>query len=86
MGHMLGDVPALLLVAAVLGGLSYSGGERTTNSGLSVSCLNSGTIQSKRPEGAAPVQECSAEALSSYHWLAIMRSPASAERLNTVDQ
>ncbi|SDP09872.1 hypothetical protein SAMN05428967_1189 [Phyllobacterium sp. YR620] len=25
-GHMLGDVPALLLVAAVLGGLSYSGG------------------------------------------------------------
>jgi hypothetical protein len=26
MGHMLGDVPALLLVAAVLGGLTYSGG------------------------------------------------------------
>jgi hypothetical protein len=26
MGHMLGDVPALLLVAVVLGGLSYSGG------------------------------------------------------------
>ena len=25
-GHMLGDVPALLLVAAVLGGLTYSGG------------------------------------------------------------
>jgi len=25
MGHMLGDVPALLLVAAVLGGLTYSG-------------------------------------------------------------
>lgn len=28
MGHMLGDVPALLLVAAVLGGLSYSGAAR----------------------------------------------------------
>ena len=28
MGHMLGDVPALLLVAAVLGGLTYSGGAR----------------------------------------------------------
>ncbi len=26
MGHMLGDVPALLLVAVVLGGLCYSGG------------------------------------------------------------
>jgi hypothetical protein len=24
MGHMLGDVPALLLVAVVLGGLTYS--------------------------------------------------------------
>ncbi len=31
MGHMLGDVPALLIVAAVLGGLTYSGG--ATNSG-----------------------------------------------------
>jgi len=29
MGHMVGDVPALLLVAIVLGGLSYSGGGRT---------------------------------------------------------
>ena len=28
MGHMLGDVPALLLVAAMLGGLTYSGGVR----------------------------------------------------------
>ncbi len=28
MGHMLGDVPALLLVAAVLGGLIYSGPTR----------------------------------------------------------
>ena len=27
-GHMLGDVPALLLVAAMLGGLTYSGGAR----------------------------------------------------------
>ena len=27
-GHMLGDVPALLLVAAVLGGLTYAGGAR----------------------------------------------------------
>lgn len=26
LGHLLGDVPALLLVAAVLGGLTYSGG------------------------------------------------------------
>lgn len=26
MGHLLGDVPALLLVAAALGGLTYSGG------------------------------------------------------------
>ena len=32
MGHMLGDVPALLLVAAVLGGLTYSGGARTDRS------------------------------------------------------
>jgi len=31
MGHMLGDVPALLLVAAVLGGLTYTGG--ATNDG-----------------------------------------------------
>ena len=30
MGHMLGDVPALLLVAAVLGGLTYSRAERST--------------------------------------------------------
>jgi hypothetical protein len=30
MGHMLGDVPALLLVAAVLGGLTYSGGAKPT--------------------------------------------------------
>jgi hypothetical protein len=28
MSHMLGDVPALLLVAAVLGGLTYSGSAR----------------------------------------------------------
>jgi hypothetical protein len=32
MGHMLGDVPALLLVAAVLGGLTYSSGARTDRS------------------------------------------------------
>src|SRR4051812_25379034 len=36
MGHMLGDVPALLLVAAVLGGLTYSSGA-TTERGRSVS-------------------------------------------------
>ena len=30
MGHMLGDVPALLLVAAVLGGLTYPYGIRST--------------------------------------------------------
>jgi hypothetical protein len=30
MGHMLGDVPALLLVAAVLGGLTYSGAAKPT--------------------------------------------------------
>ena len=30
MGHMLGDVPALLLVAAVLGGLTYSRAKRST--------------------------------------------------------
>jgi hypothetical protein len=28
-GHMLGDVPALLLVAVVLGGLTYAGGARS---------------------------------------------------------
>lgn len=32
MGHMLGDVPALLLVAAVLGGLTYSSGAKSPNS------------------------------------------------------
>lgn len=32
MGHMLGDVPALLLVATVLGGLSYTGGTRPKTS------------------------------------------------------
>lgn len=36
MGHMLGDVPALLLVAAVLGVLTYFGGV-TTDSARSVS-------------------------------------------------
>jgi hypothetical protein len=30
MGHMLGDVPALLLVAAVLGGLAYSRAPKST--------------------------------------------------------
>jgi hypothetical protein len=35
-GHMLGDVPALLLVAAVLGGLTYLGAA-TTHTGPSVS-------------------------------------------------
>jgi hypothetical protein len=30
MGHMLGDVPALLLVAVVLGGLTYSRPQRST--------------------------------------------------------
>jgi hypothetical protein len=35
-GHMLGDVPALLLVAAVLAGLTYFG-DPTTHTGRSVS-------------------------------------------------
>jgi hypothetical protein len=30
MGHMLGDVPALLLVAVVLGGLTYSRAPKLT--------------------------------------------------------
>jgi hypothetical protein len=30
MGHMLGDVPALLLVAAVLGGLAYPRAPKST--------------------------------------------------------
>ena len=33
MGHLLGDVPALLLVAAVLGALTYSGDPRATTTG-----------------------------------------------------
>lgn len=32
LGHMLGDVPALLLVAVVLGGLSYSSSAKSPNS------------------------------------------------------
>lgn len=32
LGHMLGDVPALLLVAVVLGGLSYSSSAKPPNS------------------------------------------------------
>ncbi|MCZ8438265.1 DUF6632 domain-containing protein [Achromobacter xylosoxidans] len=33
MGHMLGDVPALLLVAILLGALTYTGGARTDRGG-----------------------------------------------------